>query len=185
MVRASCRVPARILGPGSAFGVEGDDAMEPFRRLAFFTVARDAGFVTLAGATLMVGFSFEPSLAFLIGANVALTFCLGLTFRAWRLERDEARITRTEPWRVLEKPERPTGSDGRRWARDLLEEHWLRAAKAFALAAIVLAGSSLIVSVHRSRTADITPKPPMRVAAYGPAAGQAGTNLWPQHLMQI
>jgi hypothetical protein len=44
----------------------------PSTRFALFALARDSAFVTLAAATLMVGFSFDPSLAFKIGATVAL-----------------------------------------------------------------------------------------------------------------
>lgn len=154
--------------------------MEPFRRLAFFTVARDAAFVALAAATLMLGFSFAPALAFLIGANVALMFCLGLTFRALRLDRDADRVTRAEPWRVLDADERPDGESGRLWARDLLEDRWLRAAKAAALVAVVLAGASLVVSASGSRAADITV-----LAGAADGAGPPGTNPWPRRLMQV
>ena len=48
--------------------------MNPFARFAFFTMVRDTGFVALAAGTLMVGYSFEPPLAFKIGATVALIF---------------------------------------------------------------------------------------------------------------
>jgi hypothetical protein len=37
--------------------------MTPFSRFAFFTMARDAGFVALATLTLMVAFSHAPALA--------------------------------------------------------------------------------------------------------------------------
>lgn len=57
--------------------------MNPFARFAFFTIARDASFVTLAAATLMVAFSFEPPLAFKIGATVALIFSIGLVVRSF------------------------------------------------------------------------------------------------------
>jgi hypothetical protein len=68
--------------------------MEPFRCLARFTVARDAGFFILAAATLMVAYSFNLHLAFVIAANVALLFSISLMVRASRM--DEERVTSTE-----------------------------------------------------------------------------------------
>ena len=50
--------------------------MIPCERYAFFTLVRDASFVTLAGAMMMVGASFDPPLAFKVGASLALIFAL-------------------------------------------------------------------------------------------------------------
>lgn len=118
---------------------------KPFHQLAFFTLARDAGYVTLAGATLMVGFSFAPWLALRIGATVALLFALGMILRAALLSADK--ITRTEPWRVLHKHERPLGEPGRKWACDDFRELLLRFAKSASGVAILLGGSSLVLSL--------------------------------------
>jgi Ca2+/Na+ antiporter len=120
--------------------------MDAFARFAFFTIARDAGFVTLAGATLMVAFSFDPALAFYIGAHVALLFALVLLFRAWRLTEDH--IVATEPWRILRPEERPQGDDARRWARERLENVLLRFAKGASGVAGLLSGSALVVSLN-------------------------------------
>jgi hypothetical protein len=84
--------------------------MTPFARFAFFAVARDASFVTLAAATLMVAFSFEPPLAFKIGATVALIFSIGLIIRSYFLT--EERLLRSEVWRALRPDERPAGIQG-------------------------------------------------------------------------
>lgn len=119
--------------------------MEPFRRLAFFTVARDAGYVALAAATLMVAFSFAPRLAFGIGAATSLIFSVGLIERAARLS--DERITRTEAWRGLDPLLRPDGEPGRQWARENLEELLLRFAKGASAIAIALAASSLVLSI--------------------------------------
>jgi len=101
--------------------------MTPFARFAFFAVARDASFVTLAAATLMVAFSFEPPLAFKIGTTVALIFSIGLIIRSYFLT--EERLLRSEVWRALRPDERPTGIQGRQLARAQLEELLLRFAK--------------------------------------------------------
>jgi len=119
--------------------------MEAFHRFACATIARDAAFVALAAATLMVGFSFAPALALTIGANIALVFAIALLLRAACLSDD--RIDRTEVWRALRPQERPVGDAGRRSARDDLQEVLLRFAEAAAGVAILLYGASLYVSL--------------------------------------
>lgn len=118
--------------------------MDQFARYAFFTVARDTGFVALAAVTLMVGFSFDPALALDIAAHIALLFSVLLIVRARWLT--EHRFTRCEPWRGLEPCERPAGDTGLRWARDQMEFLLLRFAKGASGAACALYGFSLIAS---------------------------------------
>ena len=67
--------------------------MGAFRRFAFAAAARDAGFVALAAATLMLAFSFAPALSLSIGANIALVFAVCMMLRAACL-RDEASSAR-------------------------------------------------------------------------------------------
>jgi hypothetical protein len=119
--------------------------MGAFHRFAFATIARDAAFVALAAATLMLAFSFAPALSLSIGANVALVFALGLVLRAACLRDD--RIERTEAWRALQPQERPVGDAGRRSARDDLQELLLRFAHGAAGVAIVLYSTSLFISL--------------------------------------
>jgi hypothetical protein len=119
--------------------------MESFNRYAFFTLTRDAAFFALAAATLMVGFSFDPPLAFDIGAHVALTFALILLIRAVWI--DENRIIRSEPWVGLDQHERPAGVAGVRGACDQMELLLLRFAKTAAGLAGALYGTSMIASL--------------------------------------
>jgi hypothetical protein len=109
-------------GPGSKGAT-----MNPFARFAFFTVARDTAFVTLAAMLLMLAFSFRPELSFEIGATVALTFSIGLLARVYFLT--EERFERSEVWRVLPEEERPPGDEGRQWAHGYLETLLLHCAK--------------------------------------------------------
>ncbi|MBX9591919.1 MAG: hypothetical protein K2X43_21715 [Hyphomonadaceae bacterium] len=120
--------------------------MGAFRRQAFATAARDATFVAVAAATLMLAFSFAPALSLSIGANIALVFALGMVLRAACLS-DEG-VERTEAWLILRPQERPSGDAGRRLARDELQDVLLRFAKAAAGAAIVLYGASLVLSLN-------------------------------------
>lgn len=120
--------------------------MGAFHRFAIATIARDAGFVALAAATLMVAFSFAPAFAFVVGADIALVFAIGLLLRAACLRED--RIERTEPWRILEPRERPLGEAGRRSARDDLQVVLLRFAKGASGVAILLYLTSLSISLN-------------------------------------
>lgn len=123
--------------------------MIPCARFAFFTLARDASFVTLAAALLMVGFSFEPSLAFRIGATVALLFALFLLARNFFMS--EERFLRSEAWRSLRPDERPIGDHGRRLARAAFQELMLRFAKNAAGIAMALYCSALVLSATADR----------------------------------
>ena len=118
--------------------------MVPFRRFAFFTVARDAGFVTLAALMLMVAYSFEPPLAFKVGATVALIFSLLLLGRSYLLT--EERFQRSEAWRALHPEERPAGIHGLHMARAQFDELLLRFAKAASGIAGLLYISALLLS---------------------------------------
>lgn len=118
--------------------------MNPFARFAYFTVARDTCFVGLATVLLMLVFSFELSLAFKVGATIALVYSVGLLLRVCLLT--EERFTHCEPWRVLRDEERPSGDQGRRWARAELEALLLRFAKSAAGVACFLYGSALLLS---------------------------------------
>jgi hypothetical protein len=120
--------------------------MAAFRRFAFAMAARDAAFVALAAATLMIGFSFAPALSLAIGAHAALVFAVAMVLRAACL-RDDG-IEYTEPWRNLDPKERPAGEAGRRLARDNFQDVLLRFAKAAAGVAVVLYGASLLVSLN-------------------------------------
>jgi hypothetical protein len=119
--------------------------MIPCRSFAFYTLARDASFVAVAAVTMMVAASFEPAMAFKIGATVALTFSLALLARLFFLT--DERFRRSEAWRALRPDERPAGEDGPKFARAQLEELILRFAKASAGIAGILYSSALMLSV--------------------------------------
>ena len=119
--------------------------MNPFTRFAFFTVARDTGFVTLAAMLLMVAFSFKLALALEVGATIALVFSVGLLARVYFLT--EERLERSEVWRALPEDERPPGDDGRRWAKGYLELLLLRFAKGASGFAGLLYASALVLAM--------------------------------------
>ena len=98
----------------------------PFAHFAFSLALRDASFVALAAGTLMVAFSFDPPLALVIGAHVALfspcSCCSGSP-------PDRGARERTEPWHGLEPDERPGGDAALADARRGLQDSLLRIAK--------------------------------------------------------
>ena len=117
--------------------------MHPFSEKAFYLLVWRAILVALIAVVLMVTRSFELAAAFLIGANVALLFSVGLI--VWKSQLDDERIVRTEAWRSVQPEERPAGEAGRRWALNSLEELALRFAKASSAVAIALAGTALVM----------------------------------------
>lgn len=118
--------------------------MDTFSRFAFFTVARDASFSALAAGILMVAYSFDLSLAFVIGASVAMFFTAVMLIRAFLLTED--RIIATEPWLVMQPDERPVGDAGRAYAREQLENMLLTGAKSASGVASILFGLGLLTS---------------------------------------
>ena len=86
--------------------------MDTFARFAFFTIARDASCGALAAGILMFAYSFDPPLALVIGASIAMFFTAVMLVRAFFLT--EHRVVSTEPWLVMQPEERPVGDAGRR-----------------------------------------------------------------------
>lgn len=118
--------------------------MDRFAQFAFSVTLRDASFVALAAITLMVGFSFDPPLALVIGAHIALGFSLFLLYRVAVLT--EERVKRTESWRGLEPHERPRGDFALARAREGLQEVLLR----FSKSAAGLASTLFVLAIGTS-----------------------------------
>lgn len=118
--------------------------MHPFIEKTFYLLVYWAIMAGLIAVVLMATRSSGLAAAFLIGANVALLFSVGLV--AWKSQLDEEDIVRTEAWRSLRPEERPAGEAGRRWALNNLGELALRFSKASSAVAIALAGTALVMS---------------------------------------
>ena len=118
--------------------------MDTFARFAFFTIARDASFSTLAAGILMVAYSFNFPLALVIGASVAMFFAAVMLVRALFLTED--RVVATEPWLVMEPDERPIGDAGRAVACERFETMLLGAAKNAAGIASAMFGLGLLMA---------------------------------------
>jgi hypothetical protein len=125
--------------------VLGGIVMGPFRENAFYLLAWRAFLVALIALALIVTRSFELAAAFLIGANVALLFSLGLI--VWSERLTEQRIVWTEAWRMLKPSQRPAGRAGRRWALGCLSDVALRFAQVVSVLAIALSASALMLAI--------------------------------------
>ena len=68
--------------------------MDGLSRFALFAVARDAGLAAMAAGILMLAFSVDLPVAFVIGASVFMLFSGVLLFRAFLLS--EARVMATQ-----------------------------------------------------------------------------------------
>jgi len=126
-------------------GRAGGIVMGPFRENAFYLLAWRAFLVALIALALIVTRSFELAAAFLIGANVALLFSLGLI--VWSERLTEQRIVWTEAWRMLKPSQRPAGRAGRRWALSCLSDVALRFAQVVSVLAIALSASALMLAI--------------------------------------
>jgi hypothetical protein len=115
-----------------------------FRENAFYLLAWRAFLAALVGLVLMATRSAEATVAFLIGANVALLFSFGLI--VWSEQLTDERVVWTAAWRMLKPSQRPAGRGGRRWAHRCLSDMALRFAEGASGLAIALSASALIVS---------------------------------------
>ena len=118
--------------------------MEPFEEKAFYLLVWRAFLAALVTLVLIVTQGYQAPGAFIIAANVALIFALGLI--VWARQLNDERIVSTQAWRILEPSQRPAGIGGRRCARLYLTEVALRFAKASSAVAAGLSASALILA---------------------------------------
>jgi hypothetical protein len=116
--------------------------MEPFEEKAFYLLVWRAFRAALITLVLIVTRGYQVPGAFVIAANMALIFSLGLI--VWTRRLTDERIVSTQAWRILEPSQRPAGIGGRRCARLYLTEVALRFAKTSSAVAAGLSASALI-----------------------------------------
>jgi hypothetical protein len=120
----------------------GGEEVEPFREKAFYLLVWRAFLAALITFVLIVTSRYRIAAAFVIAANAALIFSLGLII--WARHLNDERIVWTEAWRMLKPTQRPAGIGGRRWARLYLNDVASRFAKASSAVAAALSASALI-----------------------------------------
>jgi hypothetical protein len=110
--------------------------MDDFRTTAFCLTLWYAVLTVIVSVLLIALRDLGLASALMAAATFSLLFALVLIARAGRLS--EKKIARTQFWRTLPPLKRPPGEAGLRIACRVLEETWLRFAKAAAAVAIVM-----------------------------------------------
>lgn len=118
--------------------------MDSFRDGVFYLFVWRAFLVGLGALVSMITQSASLDAALLIGANIALLFALALMVQASRMS--DARLVRSEPWRILPASHRPGGAAGRRIACNYLHTTSLRFAKGASVVAMIFSASALLVA---------------------------------------
>lgn len=113
------------------------------RRLAELSVARACGFSGLAILCLMVGFSFEPTIALKAGGYGALLVMATLLLAAQGAERK--RFNRTELWLMLDERDRPPAALAQAMVTRARRATFLRFAYYHALIAAGLLATTLLL----------------------------------------
>ena len=98
--------------------------MEHMRRVAYETVLRACGFATLAIFCVMIGFSFQPRLAFQSGGTLTMLMTLVLVYKAFEARTKDYR--KTEMWLYLSKEERPPATFAQWASATVLRETYLQ-----------------------------------------------------------
>lgn len=117
--------------------------MEHMRQVAYVTVLRACGFAALAIFCVMIGFSFQPRLAFQTGAFFTLLMSAVLIFKAHEAQRKDYR--KTEMWLYLAEEMRPPKAYAQWASATVLRTTYLMFAKWTALVSILLAVLALLL----------------------------------------
>src|SRR5262245_59815592 len=96
----------------------GGHVIYPFQEKAFYLFVWRAWLVALVTLVFVITRGVEPASALFIGGSAALAFSVALMLLARWLSRD--RVVLIEPWRVMDRHERPAGAAGRQWACNCL-----------------------------------------------------------------
>lgn len=116
--------------------------MEELRRIAFEIVMRACGFASLAIFCVMIGFSFEPRIAFESGGVLTLVMVGVLYLKAREARTKDYR--RTEMWLYLPKELRPPHAYAQYVSSTVLRETYLTFAYWTAMISIAMWALALI-----------------------------------------
>jgi hypothetical protein len=101
--------------------------MDALSRIALVAVGRDAFFAVLAGMVLMIGCSYDPPLALVISASIAMLYTTVMLVRAVFLT--DEKVASTDTWQEIRPEERPLDEAGLAFARARMQTAMLGAAK--------------------------------------------------------
>lgn len=119
--------------------------MNLVERMAFITVIRANGFAGLAIMCVMVGSSFDPKMAFRMGAVLLLMWAFFQILRGYTaLQKD---VRETELWILLEKQDRPQPEIRQQIIGGALRTAYYSFAHLSSVLAALLAGASIGLSL--------------------------------------
>ena len=110
--------------------------MENMRRIAYEIVLRACGFGSLAIFCVMIGMSFEPTLAFKAGGFLTILMSVILILKAHEARTKNYR--KTELWLYLPKEERPPDEHAQWASSTVLHETYLTFALWTSIVAIAM-----------------------------------------------
>jgi hypothetical protein len=134
--------PAVRLPLGGKGRRRSDQHVEELRRIAFEIVMRACGFASLAIFCVMIGFSFEPRIAFESGGVLTLVMVGVLYLKAREARTKDYR--RTEMWLYLPKELRPPHAYAQYVSSTVLRETYLTFAYWTAMISIAMWALALI-----------------------------------------
>jgi hypothetical protein len=120
-------------------------AMEYMRRVAYEVVLRACAFGSLAIFCVMIGFSFQPQLAFQTGGTLTMLMTVVLVFKAFEARTKDYR--RTEMWLYLPKDSRPPEAQAQWASATVMRDTYLTFAKWTSLIAIAMWVMALFFSL--------------------------------------
>jgi len=119
--------------------------MENMRRIAYEIVLRACGFGSLAIFCVMIGMSFEPTLAFKAGGFLTTLMSTILILKAYEARTKNYR--KTELWLYLPKEQRPAEEHAQWASSTVLNETYLTFARWTAAIAIAMWVLALVFSI--------------------------------------
>ena len=119
--------------------------MEYMRRVAYEVVLRACAFGSLAIFCVMIGFSFQPQLAFQTGGTLTMLMTVVLVFKAFEARTKDYR--RTEMWLYLPKDSRPPEAQAQWASATVMRDTYLTFAKWTSLIAIAMWVMALFFSL--------------------------------------
>lgn len=118
----------------------------PIENAANVSVGRACGFAGLAIFCVVVGLSFDASLAALVGGKLSIMLCIVLLFLARRAP--SRNYKKTETWLILKRGDRPRSDVAQRLIGETLRHVYLWFAQQVAVITIVFSASAVILQIR-------------------------------------
>ncbi len=118
----------------------------PIENAAYVSVGRACGFAGLAIFCIVIGLSFDASLAALVGGKLSITLSLILLVLAWRAP--ARNYKRTETWLILQPGDRPRAEVAQRLVGETLRVVYLWFAQQIAVVTIVFSISAMVLQAR-------------------------------------